>query len=141
MFHAIEATEGCYNSVVLLQPTSPLRNSEDIQNAYSMLGNTNAESIISVTEIENEILKSMVLNESGYLEGIRDNDFPFFPRQELPSVFKPNGAIYMSYTSVFCNSKSFLSDKTLPYLMSAKNSLDIDTLSDLSIARELIKKI
>lgn len=124
--------------LVYLQPTSPLRDNKDIDNALAMLdGET--ESVISVYEVDNKVLKSFLVNKNGFMQGVANNQFPFMNRQQLPSVYMPNGSIYVIKRATFLKTKNIFSEKTKPFVMSDKKSLDIDTLQDLKKAEEILK--
>jgi len=127
-----------FDVLILLQPTSPLRTSVDIDNAMDIMFNSDATAVISVCEFDNKILKTFKENSDGFLEGITNNDFPFMRRQNLPRVFMPNGAIYIINTTVFLENYSLLTTKTKNYLMSKSKSLDIDTHSDLNYANKVL---
>lgn len=120
-----------FEYLILLQPTSPLRNSNDIDNAFDMLLNSDADALISVYEEDNKILKAFMENSNGYIEGITNNEYPFTPRQKLPSVYMSNGAIYIVKISQFFKTKRLFCEKTIAYKMSKEKSLDIDTNDDL----------
>ncbi len=125
---------------VLLQPTSPLRNHQDINNALElMLKDRNASAVISVYNMQHHPLKSFMRGKTGYLRGIINNKYPFMPRQNLPQVLMPNGAIYIVKTKTFLRKHQLLTQKTLPYIMSESKSVDVDTLDDLRVAaRQLL---
>ncbi|MDN5130961.1 cytidylyltransferase domain-containing protein [Aliarcobacter butzleri] len=120
-----------YNYLVLLQPTSPLRNEKDIDKAIELLIEKNASALISTKLIDNKILKAFKNNESGYIEGISNNIYPFMRRQDLPNVFMPNGAIYIVSIKDFLKTKRLFTDKTISFEMSEEKSFDIDTKEDL----------
>lgn len=124
----------------LLQPTSPLRNETHIKEAWSVLLNSNGDSLISVSEDHSTPLKSMILNEDGFMEGIRNNQFPFVARHILPKCYKPNGAIYIQLIDNFLKSNCFLSSRTIPFFMDAKVSIDIDTNDDFKLAEYILTK-
>ena len=135
--HVIENYESegkFYDTVVLLQPTSPLRDSMDIDRAFKIMSNSDINSVISVCDFDNKILKAFVLNSDGFLEGVSNNKYPFMRRQDLPSVFMPNGAIYIFRKKLFMESNSFFTDRTSYFLMSLKKSIDIDNMDDLNNA-------
>ena len=90
-----------FDFLVLLQPTSPLRTSKDIDNAFELMLNDKATSVISAYEADNKILKAFKYSESGYVEGISNINFSFMRRQDLPKIFMPNGAIYIVDKNVF----------------------------------------
>lgn len=120
-----------YDFLVLLQPTSPLRNSSDIDDSLKLLLKSGETSLISVYEPNDHPLKSFTVNEKGYLSGLVNNEFPFMPRQSLPKVYQSNGAIYIIKISDFLDKKKLFTNKSIPFCMSSEKSLDIDTLDDL----------
>ena len=120
-----------YDYLVLLQPTSPLRDSKDIDNAFEKLINSDATALISVFQEDNKILKAFKENDNGYLQGISNNKYPFTPRQELPPVYMSNGAIYIIKITEFLKNDKLFTDKTVFYEMPKERSLDIDTIEDM----------
>jgi CMP-N-acetylneuraminic acid synthetase len=132
LMHAIEnLEEKNYDYLILLQPTSPLRTSKDIDEAFEKLITGEANSLISVCGIEHHPYKSFKVDDKGYLQGVINNDFPFFPRQELPKVFRANGAIYIIKLKDFVKNGSLFTDKTIHYKMNKEKSLDIDVIQDI----------
>ncbi len=120
-----------FDYLVLLQPTSPLRDAESIDNAFDILFQSDATALISVCEINNKILKTFKQNKYGYIEGISNNKYPFMRRQDLPKTYMSNGAIYIIKVDEFIKNNSFFTNKTIPYEMDKIQSLDIDTREDL----------
>lgn len=138
LIHVLESLEDKdFDYLVLLQPTSPLRSSKDIDTAFEELLNTDATALISVCELEHHPFKSFKINEKGYLQGIINNDFPFYPRQELPKTYRANGAIYIIEVSSFLKNKSLLTNKTVDFKMSLEKSLDVDSLKDLDFVHKI----
>lgn len=127
-----------FDYIVLLQPTSPLRDVTNIDEAISMLLSTEASALISVKAIDNKILKAFKHNKEGYIEGISNNEYPFMRRQDLPKTYLSNGAIYIIAVDIFMKSNSLLTDKTISYLMDDRNSLDIDSVEDLRQAEKYL---
>ncbi len=120
-----------YKYCMLLQPTSPLRDSRLIDKAVELFFESDATALISVCEIDNKILKAFKENENGYIEGVANNIFPFMPRQNLPKTFISNGAIYLIKTDEFLKNRSFLATKTIKFIMNERESLDIDDYADI----------
>ena len=132
--HAIDYLESIgevFDIVILLQPTSPLRNCKDIDSAFEVMFDSSATAVISTCEFDNKILKTFIESSNGFLEGISNNKYPFMRRQDLPKVYMSNGSIYIIDTKTFKNVNSFMTDKTLNYLMPKKGSVDIDSSDDL----------
>ena len=134
--HAISYFESkgeVFDVVILLQPTSPLRNSNDIDNAFKIMFNSSSSvtAVISTCEVDNKILKAFVKDSNGFIKGISNNEYPFTRRQDLPLVYMPNGAIYITNIKLFMKDGLFLTNKTLNYIMPKNRSVDIDTLKDV----------
>lgn len=128
-----------FDYIVLLQPTSPLRDAKNIDEAFDILFKNNATALISVSEIDNKILKAFKENEFGYLEGISNNEYPFVRRQDLPKTYLSNGAIYIIETNEFMKNETFLSNKAVSFIMKEDISLDIDTVDDLDKIKRRLK--
>ena len=134
--HAVQALRKTIDPdiVVYLQPTSPLRTSDDIVRALDIFVASDADSLISVFRIENKFLKSFLIDERGYLKGISNNEFPFMDRRSLPPLYMSNGAIYLFRQTFFASTQSLYSQKALPFEMPTERSIDIDTPADLRAA-------
>jgi CMP-N,N'-diacetyllegionaminic acid synthase len=134
--HAIEYLESMgevFDIVVLLQPTSPLRNSKDIDSAFEVMFTSSATAIISTCEFDNKVLKTFIKGSNGFLEGVSNNKHPFMRRQDLPLVYMPNGAIYIIMKDSFVECDGFYTDSTLPFIMDIYHSVDIDSQEDLML--------
>jgi CMP-N,N'-diacetyllegionaminic acid synthase len=128
-----------FDILILLQPTSPLRNSTDIDSAFEEFYKKDATALISVYEPEHTPFKSFKLNKDGFLEGLVDNNSPFMRRQDLPRAFMPNGAIYIIYVDEYKKSGSLFTNRTLPFVMSLDKSADVDNISDIARIEEILK--
>lgn len=127
-----------FKTLFILQPTSPLRTKEDILAAFKAYSqDKESDSLISVVEEERDVQKYLSLNDR-YLKGLVNNELPFMPRQELPSVFRANGAIYIVDVEMINIEKKLLTKKTIPYIMKKSNSIDIDCLNDIFEAEKIL---
>ncbi len=126
-----------YNYLVLLQPTSPLRDSNCIDQAiekYFSLKKTDLDTMISVKEIKNKILWALGENvENQYVHSHFGIDLGNTQRQGLPRCFLPNGAIYIAKVNNFCG---FFGANTFSFLMDNDISIDVDNIDDLHKAKE-----
>lgn len=122
-----------FDTVCMLQPTSPLRQGEDIVGAYALLEQKNAEAITSVCEVDHTPLWSMTLDESGSLRDFREN-LAAVPRQQLPQYYRLNGAIYIRKVVYTGDGADVLVQDEYAYIMDRKRSVDIDTLDDFAMA-------
>jgi len=129
-----------YDYIILLQPTSPLRNAKDIDKAFKILFEKKATALISVKEYDNKILKAFIDNKYGFIEGIKNNTYPFTRRQDLPKVYMSNGAIYIIKTEEFMKNKSFWTDRAIKFVMDENKSIDVDTKEDLEKIKGLLNE-
>jgi len=128
-----------YEYLILLQPTSPLRNGKDIDDAITTIIDSEATSLISVTQPQHHPLKSFIKDEKGFLKGLVNNQYPFMPRQELPEVYQPNGAIYIVKIEEFLKTNTLFTEKTIEYIMSLEKSIDVDSLDDVKKIEQKLK--
>lgn len=143
VFHALnwfESREQKFDILILLQPTSPLRKIEDIDNSIEMLFEKNAKAIVSVCKTEHHPLWSSILPPDGSMKDFLNQNIKNKNRQELPKYYRLNGAIYLSYCDYLKKSKSFLGEQTFAYIMPQERSIDIDSSLDFKFAEFLLQQ-
>lgn len=137
VLHALEQLPG-FDVVLLLQPTSPLRNSADIAACLELL--QDAPAVVSLRPSEDH---PYLIFRIGHDNSLEPYAMPFagqsLRRQDLPGAWCLNGAIYAADTAWLKSQKSFLSPNTVAYKMPAERSLDIDTLADLHRADKALR--
>lgn len=139
ILHVLESLNEEFTHVLLLQPTSPLRTSEDIDKFLHFSKSVDDAPVISVTQTTKSPFISYTLDESGILS-------PLFPdqrrqrRQELPKTYVPNGALYFTSVERLIKEKTFVSPDVHAYIMPPERSVDIDTETDLVYAEFLVDK-
>lgn len=141
ILHAIEyfSVRGeSYDLVMLLQPTSPLRAVQDIDNAVELLFSKEAQSVVSVCEAEHHPYGMNMLPPDGSLEDFLKSEANNSNRQELPVFFRINGAIYLAYIAYLQAQKSFVGKDTFAYIMPRERSVDIDSIFDFKFAEFLL---
>ncbi len=127
-----------YDYVCLLQPTSPLRTSTDIENCLNLILNSDCDSVVSLSLVDEPHPFKMKLIENGCVVPFIPNSDSSVPRQQLPKVYMLNGAIYLSTVSSIKQNKSFFGLKTIPYLMENEKSANINSQFDLELCRLII---
>lgn len=120
--------------IVLLQPTTPLRNASDIDSAISLLMKNEVDSVISVYQVSDHHPSRMYsMDDNGFL-----NKFYIEPsnmlRQDLAPLFHRNGAIYACKKSVVMEENTLIGSRTMAYVMPKDRSINIDDEIDLSFA-------
>ena len=138
VIHALDVLNEDFDAVMLLQPTTPFRSSEDIDRCVKMLSSSDADSVISVVDVAGHHPARMKFLEDGLLidppfaEAIENQ-----PRQELRPMFIRNGAVYLTRVKTL-RMRSFKGQKCMAFVMPAERSINIDDMSDLRIARALL---
>jgi len=129
-----------YDAIIMLQPTTPLRSSEDIDKALTVLMDTKSDSVISVVEVEgNHPLRMKRIVNNRLINYIDQGYEDMRPRQDLPPAYIRNGAIYATLRSVLVNEKSFSGQNSYPFIMSKGKSINIDSISDLQLCLIYLK--
>lgn len=135
VLHAVDCNPG-YDYVVLLQPTSPLRLATDIDGAIETCINNDACSCVSVRPVSENPYWMYTLTNRLQLRPVMP-DHEFSRRQDLPQTYLLNGAVYVVNVEWLRTTKRFVSENTLAYIMPVDRSLDIDSLKDLHILKQL----
>lgn len=140
VLHAIESQKEKYDYVLLLQPTSPLRNCKHINDVINMLFEKKADAVISVSETEHSPLWAGELPEDNNMNNFIRDEVKNSRSQDLPVFYNLNGAVYMVEIEKLKAEKSFLLSKNaFAYEMKREESIDIDTLLDFEIANLIMK--
>lgn len=126
-----------FNRIMLLQPTSPLRTSEDIRNAYRLFEERKALSVISVCVADHSPLFMKPLNQEMSMNGFVQLNRSV-RRQEQENFYRLNGAIYMIDRSVLDNINELYGRRSYAYVMPRERSVDIDTADDFAYAEFLL---
>lgn len=139
VIHSLKELPG-YDYVVLLQPTSPMRTAEDIDNCIEQCAACRAKGCVSVTEASKSPYWMFTVDERKKMKPVVGLSTSATRRQDLPQVFELNGAVYVSEVGWLLEHGTFLSQETIAYEMSKANSIDIDWGLDFELAELLIKK-
>lgn len=126
-----------FDTVCLLQPTSPLRTAEDIVAGYRELEEKKADAITAVCEMEHSPLWSMTLDKDLSLVEFRKK-FADTPRQALKTYYRINGALYIRKVEYENDTIKILDNKEYAYIMNRSRSVDIDTIEDFEYAKFLM---
>jgi len=138
--HTIENLKKTYDYIILLQPTSPLRDETHINEAIKLLETKKADAIISVCKIDHSPLWSNTLDKNLSMNSFLKDGILNKRSQELEEYYSLNGAIYICKTEKLLEKKSFfLEKKIFAYKMDKKSSIDIDTKLDFLIAQTILE--
>ena len=130
--------------VVLLQPTAPLRQAVDIDNALNLLLKHSCDSVVSVAPIEKHF------NPHWQFKIVEDQLTVFTGeplgelvsrRQDLPETYTRNGAIYAFFTKTFDTYGTIYGERCLPYCMTTDRSINIDNIEDWHKAEQFLSQL
>lgn len=129
-----------YDYLIDLDITSPLRQKQDIVNAYRMkIERQDADMVESVCPCRRNPYFNMYKEDGNYVSTVIDSDFT--TRQQAPNVYDENASIYVLDTSFFENNNINMLNraKTVVYLMKDTAVLDIDSEDDFELMQVVAK--
>lgn len=131
-----------YDYVALLEPTSPLRKADDLDNAIALFAeNTWAETLVSVGEVHMEhplIVKK--LDSQGLVIPYMETSAKIFQRQQADKAYFPYGVIYIGKISIYTEKKTFYTQQTIPYFIERWQGYEIDDEIDFSIVEMIMSR-
>lgn len=125
-----------FDTVCLLQPTSPLRTAEDIINGYREFTEKGADAVTGVCEMDHSPLWSMTLDDTLSLTEFR-RGLTDAPRQKLPTYYRINGALYIRKIN-YNGGINILDTNEYAFIMDRGRSVDIDNIDDFNYAEFLM---
>ena len=138
VLHQLDQLEECndsYSYVILLQPTSPLRTAENIDESVELLKSRNSDAVISVCKVEHSPLWCNTIPADGSLLNFLDDSILNKRSQDLNQYYRLNGAIYLCNIKLLKKEKNFfLKSNSIAYKMNEEQSIDIDSKNDFMCA-------
>lgn len=129
-----------FDTVALLQPTSPLRTAEDIKRGYTIMEEKKANAVVGVCEVEHSPLWMNTLPADMSMQNFIREEFVNTPRQRLPKYYIVNGALYIFKVDyVLSSNGNIYKDGCFACIMPRENSVDIDDEIDFLLAEYLLK--
>lgn len=141
LIHALDFYESQgihYDTLVLLQPTSPLRTADDVRSCLQLY-TPEIDMVVSVMQAAtNPYYNAFETDENGFLH-ISKGDGKYTRRQDAPKVWEYNGAVYVINTASLRKMKLGEFTRRKMYEMSRERSIDLDSPTDWLIAETLIR--
>ncbi|MBI4118598.1 MAG: acylneuraminate cytidylyltransferase family protein [Parcubacteria group bacterium] len=142
--HALEKLRSdfgeVYDYVMILQPTSPLRTSEDIDNAIVLAVDTNADSVMSMKELDDFAPKKVKKVEDGVIAPyFEDEGKESSRRQDLAKMYKRNCAVYLTKTE-YIQQGDLFGKISRAYCMPEERSVDINRPIDFEMAEFWLRR-
>lgn len=138
VLHALEVLPG-FDAVLLMQPTSPLRTTEDINECIRFAEGIGAGCVVSVTEASQHPYWMYRLDAERRLQSLIAEKH-VTRRQDLPAVYAANGALYFARREWLQRQRAFITADTFGYVMPIERSIDIDSPFDWKLAELLLKE-
>jgi CMP-N,N'-diacetyllegionaminic acid synthase len=138
--HAFENFGPC-DVVVLLQPTSPLRTSEDIDTAVQLFMRTKRPvcSVYRVEDTHPARMYHIKHSEHGEVLNAINPNLAEVRRQDLPPVYLRNGAIYV-FGPEQIKSRSIITNNMMAYIMPSESSINVDTEMDFNLLKLMMEQ-
>lgn len=127
-----------YDYVAILMPTCPFKSSDDIKTSTAMIDGLRTGCVFSVSEFSHTPYNSLTI-ENGNLIPILPYKFGH-KTQELPTAYRPNGAIFIMPTMILKKAKSLYPKPMRPYVMPEERSIDIDIENDMQLAEFMLSQ-
>jgi CMP-N-acetylneuraminic acid synthetase len=140
--HAVEWLESRgtpLDALVILQPTSPLRRAAHIDAAIERFITTGADSVVTVCEAEHNPFWMQRL-EGDRLVPLLPSGMAAQRRQDLPPVYRLNGAVYVVRRRLLMDDALIMGPDTRAVVMAQTDSIDIDSDLDLQLAELELKR-
>ena len=134
VLHAIYILEemgDSYDILVLLQTTSPLRTTKDIDGAIETFIENECNSVVAVSPVNDSPILIRTIDQNGKLKKLLKCGSTI-RRQDMPTYYRVNGSIYVNLVQNINKYTSF-NDNGVPYFMDKERSLDIDEPIDLEL--------
>ena len=138
VLHALEQLPQV-SDVLLLQPTSPLRTSADIEAIVALRQQAGRESAVSLTRSSKHPAWMYSLSQDQRMEPLLQLDGAHC-RQQLPPVYVLNGVLYLATRAFLLREQAFIAPDTVGYVMPAERSVDIDSPLDWQWAEFLMEQ-
>lgn len=123
-------------TIVLLQPTSPLRTAVDIRAAVDLYYQKhNQNTVVSVCEVDHPTAWTGTVNKDCVISGI---DFTGKRSQEYTEEYRLNGAIYVANYDHVVTTDVLFTENVYAYVMPKEKSVDIDDMNDYLHARFIV---
>lgn len=131
-----------FEYVALLQPTSPLRNANDIREAFEKLAYNETGSVVSITPVEHPVQWCFTLPDNYSMLEYANSPYNKIRRQDLEMYYRINGAIYLvDAVKIMNKDYNFYRDNCYAYMMPNERSIDIDCAMDLIVADTCLRNL
>lgn len=137
----LESKGKAFDYLLLLEPTSPLRDDEDLDNIIRLaVEHPESGGVISVGQVHTEhpmLIKK--IGSNGFLCSYLENNKQLFQRQQEDEALFPYGVGYLVKVDRFRQSKTVYMDNMVPYLIQRWQNFEIDDMYDFVCIESILK--
>ena len=126
--------------LVLLDPTGPLRTTEDVEEAIRLIREKKCDAVISGHLAHRNPYFNMVIQDGDYVRIVLNADTPIGRRQDAPKVYDLNTVVWVYTRSAVMEKNKRIPSRTMLYLVPAERSLDLDSERDFKYLEILMRK-
>lgn len=126
-----------YESIMLLQPTSPFRNPASIVGALQKFRERDVDGVVGVKRICRSV-STLFISENEQLKSLTDTKV-IARRQEVEPLYTPNGALYLVSVNALRKERTFFPRRLIGLEMDQIASIDIDDKADWALAEAVVE--
>ena len=143
--HSIKSLEKknfTFDAMIMIQPTSPLRQTKDVDKSIKKLFEKNFDSIWSINKIDKKYnpLKQLKVKKD-HINYYDTRGHKIVARQQLEDTYIRNGVVYVFKVNFIKKTKNLLSSTNNGYILIKTKQISIDNYEDLKIAEEYYDKL
>lgn len=141
-FDWLESRGERYDALCLLQPTTPLRRTEDVDACIELLDESGADAVVTVLLVPARHNPHWVYfqDETGALRLSTGEASPITRRQDLPPAYHREGSVYVTRRDVVMEGNSLFGRRLLGYPIDPSSTVDIDTPDDWARAEMMVER-
>ena len=128
-----------FKTVFLLQPTSPLRDENDIKDAYKLYIKKRARFVVSVSMSDCPPQWVNLIGPGLNMKNFISKEYYNKPRQDLDQFYRVNGGIYIIDKEFLFNESYYYTNRSYAFIMDKSKSIDIDDQYDFMLADAILK--
>lgn len=136
----LEKTGNSIDTVVLLQPTSPLRTAHHIEDALDLMVVHDAQTVVSVVQVPHHFTPASIMVSNGGILKPYEPGPMILRRQDKPTLYARNGPAVLVAKSEIVRQGQLYGNPTIGYEMDEYASIDIDTNDDLWLAEQVLNR-
>ena len=137
-----DAQDDSFDAVCLLQPVTPLRKSQVIDDCISLMKETDADSVITMLRVPIQFNPHFVyfVGRNGNLEYSLGGETQIIRRQDAPTAFVREGSVYLATVETIRHRKSLFGDKIKGLEIDPGVSVNIDSMDDWERAESILRR-